>query len=47
MPENLPKINILSEIGEHWIENSLEFFFFFYFKWLVSVVYMAMIQNVS
>jgi len=44
MPGNLPKINILSEIGEHWIENSLDIF---YFKGLISVVYTVMIQNVS
>jgi len=25
IPGNLPKINIFSEIGEHWIENSLGF----------------------
>jgi hypothetical protein len=44
MPGNLPKINILSEIGEHWIESSLDFF---YYKWLISVVYTVVIQNVS
>jgi hypothetical protein len=44
MPGNLPKINILSEIGEHWIENFLDIF---YFKGLISVVYTVMIQNVS